>query len=131
MSEIVLCEKCGEQMISTNSEHTIGMTCPKCGWGWVTSYFDPIATDDTDYSIFIKANNPAIPSTIKLISDITGVNFLQAKKLLCSGNDELVYKAKNESASTMYKAQRVQAVAKKLKEADIAFTITPDFPFEV
>jgi hypothetical protein len=131
MSEIILCEKCGEQMININSEHTVGMTCPKCGWGWVTSRFDPIATDETDYSVFIKPDNPAVPSNIKLIADIAGVNFLQAKKLLSSGNDELVYKAKNESASTMYKAQRVQAVAKKLKEAGIVFTITPEFPFEV
>ena len=35
------------------------------------------------------------------------------------------------SASAMYKAQRVQAVAWRLKNADVAFAITPDFPFEV
>lgn len=44
---------------------------------------------------------------------------------------KLVYNAKNEAASTMYKAQRVQAVAKRLKEAGIVFAIVPDFPFEV
>lgn len=131
MNENILCEKCGEQMISIKDGRAVGMTCPHCGWGWVTSYFDPISTDNTDYSIFIKAYNPATTSNIKIIADIAGINFLQAKKLLSSGKDELVYKAKNEAASTMYKAQHVQVIAKRLKEADIAFAIVPDFPYEV
>ena len=84
MSLNSICEKCGEQMISIQDERTVGMTCPRCGWGWVTSYFDPITTDNTDYSIFIKPDNPATASNIKLIADIAGVNFLQAKKLLSS-----------------------------------------------
>ena len=131
MNNIIICDKCGAEMIPNDQERTTGMLCPKCGWGWVTTRQDPIATDDTDYSIFIKPNNPAVPDTIKLIADIVGVNFLQAKKILSSEKDELIYKARNESASTMYKAQRVRAVAKRLKEAGIAFTITPDFPYEI
>lgn len=118
-------------MISIKDGRTVGMTCPRCGWGCVTSHFDSIATDDIDYSIFIKPDNSATASNIKLIADIAGVNFLQAKKLLISEKNELVYKAKNEPASTMYKAQRVLVVAKRLKKANIAFVIVPDFPFEV
>lgn len=131
MTEIILCKQCGEKMVALNKEHTIGMNCPKCGWGFVTSHFNTIETDDTDYSIFIQPKNLASVSNIKLLSDIAGINFLQAKKLIDSKDSQLIYRSENLSACTESKAQQVLLVAKKLKKAGIVFFITPDFPFDV
>ena len=48
MSEKVFCEKCGAEMHPIDPAKPIGMICPKCGWGWATSYIDPIAEDAAD-----------------------------------------------------------------------------------
>lgn len=45
MSEKTYCEKCGSEMKVINENHPDGMTCQNCGWGWVTSYFEPILSD--------------------------------------------------------------------------------------
>ena len=53
MSEKTYCEKCGSEMKVINENHPDGMTCQNCGWGWVTSYFEPILSDTWDYHIIL------------------------------------------------------------------------------
>ena len=117
-SEKVLCEKCGEEMIPIDDKRSVGMTCPKCGWGWVTSYFEPYETDMTQYSIVIQGNE-ATRAAIKVVSDIAGVNFLQANKLL------------KQPEAVVFEGRAAEVLEKKkvLIENKISFKITPDFPY--
>ncbi len=108
-----------------------GMECPNCGWGWVTTNIGSFAEDNTDYEIWLQPGNTSNTSNIKLIADIANVNFVQAKQILGSNFALMIYKAVSESAATMPKAQRVQVIAKRLKEAEISFLISPGFPFDV
>ncbi|MCQ2555455.1 MAG: hypothetical protein MJ171_07370 [Clostridia bacterium] len=127
----MICEKCGTEMKKIERELSKGMECPNCGWGWITTDLEPILTDDTEYVIWLCQGNESCTSNIKLIAEIANLNYVQAKKLLCSNHTELLYKAIDVSAATISKAQRVQEIAKRLSEAGILFEITPDFPFEI
>lgn len=114
------CLSCGENMICKIEEHTLVWKCPKCGDGIATTYFEPIETDDIEYSISISAiSNPDI-NQIKLVSNILNVNFIKSKSLLQKG-----------SATITDRAIKVRDYAKLLDEKSILFTITPNFPYEI
>ncbi|MDD6311481.1 MAG: zf-TFIIB domain-containing protein [Firmicutes bacterium] len=127
----MICEKCGADMKEIQGAFSEGMECPNCGWGWVTTNIGSIADDNTDYEIWLQPGNTGNTSNIKLVADIANVNFVQAKQLLDSNCATMIYKAVSESATTMPKAQRVQIIAKRLKETEISFSISPDFPYDV
>ena len=97
----------------------------------MTTNIGSIADDNTDYEIWLQPGNTGNTSNIKLVADIANVNFVQAKQLLDSNCATMIYKAVSESATTMPKAQRVQIIAKRLKETEISFSISPDFPYDV
>ena len=42
MNDKCICEKCGAEMKPLSDFSPVGMTCPNCGWGWATTYIDPI-----------------------------------------------------------------------------------------
>ncbi len=114
-----ICEKCGTEMIPINADIPIGMTCPKCGWGWATSYIDPMLEDETEYSISLS-NNPEISmSIIKVIASIANTNYVQAKELIESGN------------ATIYTGNAFEAkkVIDILKTNSINYLVNPEFPY--
>ncbi len=119
MIEKVLCDKCGAEMIPVDSERPVGMKCPKCGWGWVTSYIDPIKEDETIYEISLEEGNQVTKDNIRLVSEISDVNFLEAKRLL-------------ENAPKSFisgKAVDINDAVIRLKDAGIIFTVTPEYPY--
>jgi hypothetical protein len=112
------CEKCGADMLEYREGHSFGYTCSNCGWGLAASFFEPYETDTTRYSIVIQENE-ATRAAIKAISDVSGVNFLQANKLL------------KMPEAIMFEGRAVEILEKKkvLVENNIYFKITPDFPY--
>lgn len=130
MKDTFICEKCGHEMTDCSSDGSIAIVCPKCGWGWATTTYNPIADDMTDYEIWLSPGNMVTIQSIKLISGILNCNYNHAKNVLACTAPFLLYKAKNESVSSQYKAERVQTVAKQLKEGKISFSILPEFPYE-
>jgi len=127
----MICEKCGAEMKEVHSSFSIGMECPNCGWGWVTTHIDAVFEDDINYEIWLIPGNEQSKVKIKVMAEVLGVNFLQAKKILSSEEAVMIYKARNEAAATMPKAKRVQTVVALLKQAGLRFSIKPDFPYEV
>lgn len=114
------CLSCGENMICKIEDHTLLWECPKCGDDLASTYFEPIETDDVEYTISISAiSNPDI-NQIKLVSNILNVNFIKSKSLL-----------QEENATITDKAKKIREYAKSLNEKSIQFTITPDFPYEI
>ena len=118
--ENVVCEMCGTEMIPFNEGLSCGMTCPKCSWGWVTTRFDPIHADTTDYRIILQPGNPVRRETIRAVSDIANVNYIQAKKMI------------ETAPVTVFEGEAcdiVTAVA-ELKAQNLIHVIHPDFPYD-
>ena len=82
MNDKITCEKCGSEMRPIDSNKPVGMICPKCGWGWATSYMDPMRDDDTTYTISLSEGNSVTNATIQTIAKISNKNYLQAKKII-------------------------------------------------
>lgn len=112
------CEKCGAEMKEYYEGHSRGYICNSCGWGIATSYFEPYETDMTQYSIIIQNNKQTI-STIKAVSEIADVNYLQAKKLLEMQKAEI------------FKGKAKEIIKKRdiLIKNKILFSIVPAFPY--
>ena len=119
MIDKVLCDKCGTEMIPVDSERSVGMKCPNCGWGWVTSYIDPIKEDETIYEISLEEGNQVTKDNIRFVSEISDVNFLEAKRLL-------------ENAPKSFisgNAVDINDAVIRLKVTGINFTVTPEYPY--
>lgn len=113
--EKVLCEKCGSEMCIIDEICTVGMTCPNCGYGWVTS--SRAFADTQTYSIFLDSNKNSIDN-IKLISSIANCNYLMARKLIGSSVPFFCGSA-----------IKVKSIKKELDDAGIRYRIEPEFPY--
>ena len=120
MSEQIMCEKCGTKMIVHREGSTCGMLCPKCGWGWVTTYSSPIDTDENIYTVNFCKPEKVTAAMIKLYAKLAALNFMQAKKDLAEG-------VANFSAP----ATDIQKYIADIRAAGLQFVITPDYPYDV
>lgn len=120
MTDIIICEKCGSVMEPIDPVHPVGMTCPKCGWGWATSFIDPILEDSTEYVITLLEDNTAIKGTLKAVAKLANCNLIQAKRLIESAPTEIV----------RGKASEVKEAIRVLEAEALHFTVTPSFPYQ-
>ena len=97
----------------------VGMKCPKCGWGWATTYLEPIKEDATDYRVVLLAGNIPSKESIKTIAGIAGISFLQAKKMIENAPINLF----------VGKAVMVKDVIAALDELSINYRVNPRFPY--
>lgn len=122
MKEIILCEKCGHEMVSIDKKFPIGKTCPNCGWGWATSYIEPIYNDMQIYNVKLNGVASVTKDTIKIIAEITGQNFLQTKKIL-ENLPQIVFTGK---------APEVAKICGIMKSNQgVEFEVSPEFPYEI
>lgn len=84
MSEQIICEKCGTQMVPLQEYGSIGMTCPNCGWGWVTTDSERLF-DSRKYTITILESGKTNLAAIRAVSKACGCNFMEARDLLVKG----------------------------------------------
>ncbi len=120
MTEKIICEKCGTEMVSFQRGSSCGMECPKCGWGWATTYWPEIASDETNYTISIPAiSNPPV-DIIRYMSKILSCNFIVANE-----------KLKTTGIQVAGQARKIQEIRKKLMELGVVFSISPDFPYDL
>ncbi len=119
MSDRIICEKCGTEMIPLDPDRPVGMICPKCSWGWTTSYIDPIMDDTTNYTIFLLKGTAVSKETIKAVAEAVGINWLEAKKLLETAPVD-IYSGK---------ATDVKVILKFLTAHDIQYKVEPSFPY--
>ncbi len=107
-------------MESYYKDKTCGMLCPKCGWGWVTTYFSPIDIDETMYTVNFYKPEKITAAMIKLYAKLTGSNFIQSKKALEKGN-----------ASFSALAADIQKHIAEIYATELQFRITPDYPYNI
>ena len=122
MSNEIMCEKCGSLMRPLDSQKPIGMTCDKCGWGWATSFIEPIYNDMQIYIVTLSSVASVTKETIKTIAEITGQNFLQTKKKL-DNLPQMVFTGK---------APEVAKICGIMKSSQgVEFEVSPEFPYEI
>jgi len=111
------CPECGASAKEIKEGRAVGMRCTNCDWSVVTSYFSPIELDTTVYAVRIASGNPHDQQQVKLIAQLAGCNFLQARKLM------------QEKLSVIFqgKAPQVLAAKKSLIDANFVVAIEPDF----
>ena len=113
-----ICPKCGAEMIAVYEKPALNLTCPKCGCKIATTKWEDIDLDDTDYKIVLKSLAHPSMDQVKLISNLTGQNFIVSKRLLENGGVLL---------ST--KAIEIREKKKLLNENGVDFSISPEFPY--
>ena len=110
MNKKIICEKCGAEMLPIDSNKPVGMTCPNCGWGWATTYIDPLQNDDTTYIVSLAKGHIATRSN---------KNYVHAKKVI------------ENSPANVYvgKAVQVKDILILLESQSLSYTVTPKFPY--
>lgn len=118
MTEKTICEKCGAEMKPIHEALAIGMECPNCGWGWVSTYIEPINLDDSVYHVILIAGDSSLTS-IKTVSEVAGCNYIEAKKMI-EGAPVEIFRGK---------ALYVKAIKEKIEATSLVFKIEPEFPY--
>ena len=116
----IKCEKCGCVMQEYETDTCEGAKCPNCGWGWVTTRRDPLLEDQVIYEVKIVPNDSLSKKKLVTVSELFGINYLESSKMLKTG-----------SGTFSGRADDIIKKLKKLKDNDIAFSVTPDFPYEI
>ena len=125
------CDICGKELIPIIEGHSLILTCSEHGGRIATTHFSDMELDSTNYEIFLQPNNTVTKDNIKIISDISNLNFLESKKLLESKTAVSIYKVKDEAVREISKPEEIIKVARKLKELSLDFYITPEFKCEI
>lgn len=99
--------------------HSVCWVCDNCGEALASTCFEPYETDITVYRILIVSPFKATTDILKLISEIVGCNYVEAKKLIENAPAEIF----------CGRAVDVKSVKKKLDAAGIEFEIEPEFPY--
>lgn len=115
----MLCQKCGSKMEEHWNAPDYSVVCPECGWGYATTKFEPIDEDRTDYTITLPASSKADTAAIKAVASVGNLNYPEAKKAIEQGCECLVVE----------KARTIAEKKALLEQADVAFEITPSFPY--
>ena len=113
-----VCEKCGAEMHDIQTSYTLGMKRPNCGWGWVTTYNEPIEVDYSVYHVVLDSKDSSLVN-VKLVASIVNCNYLRAKRIIENSPSEIF----------SGKAVDVREIRDRLVQAGVAFRIEPDFPY--
>ena len=119
MTDKVICEKCGSEMVALNESYSVGMECPNCGWGWVTTVVDPLFEDTTVYTIVLQKGNPSTKAVLKAISLVTGLNYLQIRDIIDEAPVSLVEG----------KAPAILKKCEQLERGSVKYQVVPECPF--
>jgi hypothetical protein len=120
MSNEIMCEKCGSQMRPLDPQKPIGMTCDKCGWGWATTYIEPILSDTTTYCLTIRKMNSPDAKVLRVLANVLNCNYIKAKEQVTAQDVEIFERATS-----------IKEYAITLCKNGIPFDISPDFPYEI
>lgn len=112
------CLECGTIMNETYEKPSLILSCPKCGCKIATTRWEEIDLDDKEYEIVLVANNSPTLDQIKVVSNITGVNFIKSKEIIVTGKP-------------IFKGNPIQVkdIIKTLKEKLLDYSISPEFPY--
>ena len=116
--DIERCAQCGGDLEARAEGRVQGLFCQRCGWAVVTSRFSAIELDQTDYEVQAIGGDLHNQAHVKAVAEVSGRNFLGARKLL-QESEPLVYRGK---------ALEVARIAAVLTAAGLGVQIVPPFP---
>ena len=119
MIEKIICEKCGAEMVPIDPEKPVGMECPKCGWGWATTYIEPKYEDPTVYKIVLNRGNDDTKDNLKLVAKIMNCNLLKAKAVI----------SETDTTLAAGKAFEIEGFIDLLVQSTIKYHIEPEWPY--
>lgn len=110
------CPICGKIMRYEINNSAINYYCDFCKYSETTTYYDSKIWDISIYEIIIKENKNINLDKIKVISHITGLNFIESKKILtyggilCKNSSSIIEqnKKKLDSASIKYETIKIK-----------------------
>ena len=117
------CEKCGTNMIRELPEGYFGglsITCPNCGWGVASSYYDSIVVDPTEYQITLLEGNKDSVEVIRAVNKVCHRNLLKSKQLIESA-PHVIFKGD---------ALEVHHMKEILDGEAVQYKIEPDYPYD-
>ncbi len=117
-----ICEKCGAEMLNQSKGPYIHYECPKCGNAFVTYDYtkdNPIKFDEDIY-VVKSIDNKATMNVLKIVSKISGLNYVKCKQLI--ENDDIICSGK---------ARDIIDSLRELKANNIQFEIDPTFNYEI
>jgi large subunit ribosomal protein L7/L12 len=114
--DTICCEICGAEMRFEKDEHSVCWICDNCNNAVATSYFEPILLDNTNYHIILISNNCSV-CIIKMVSEISGYNYIETKKAIENAPVEIF----------SGKAVDIKPVKENLEKAGVNFSIEPEF----
>ncbi len=113
------CPVCNHDLIPFTEGSTTGVRCSYCDYSIVTTYIEPIYEDDNTYTVVLEAGNSVDMSTIKVISKITGKNYIFSKQYL-------------ENAPAIIAkgiAAEIIEMKSQLDSSNVKYSISPEFPY--
>lgn len=113
------CPECGNELIAFKEGSSVGVRCPKCDYSIVTTFSDPVYEDDENYSVILDEGNTCSEVNIRIISKLTGKNFLEARELI------------KKAPVTMFagKAYELSGIKQILAQGDIHYRIETEYPY--
>lgn len=114
-----VCEECGSPLEVRAEGSTQGLYCTKCDWAVVTTGMPEIRRDTAIYEVFVTGGNFKDEQQVKVISEVSGENFLAARKLLQMPG-KTVFRGR---------AAKVVEVRDALEKAGIHYKIEPMFKY--
>ena len=112
------CPNCGAKLRVERNYPSFAYICDKCGWEAVTTKWDSIDLDETEYVFRLAEGNKTDRDTLSLISKLTGKNFIASKKAI--EGLEIIHKGKARDAVEM---------RNRLDKSGIRYSIDPEFPY--
>lgn len=113
------CPLCNHELLPIKEGSSIGIRCSYCEYSVLTSNIDPIYEDENIYTLLLDAGNICNKNIIKIISKITGENYIQVKNLIAS-SPVIIAKGK---------AIDILTIKRILDENNIKYSISPEFPY--
>lgn len=113
------CPDCGTEMRQLYQKPALNLTCPNCGCKVATTKWEDIDLDETIYELGIPKQNNITIDAIKIVSKMTGKNFIETKCNLENGS--IIIKGN---------AKEISNIKNILFNAGIEFEITPNFKYQ-
>lgn len=98
----------------------MSITCPNCGWGWATTYVDPICRDQTQYSIILLEGNEPSVEIIRAVNQVSHRNLLKSRDLILNA-PQVIFEGD---------ALEVHDMIEILDAGFVDYRIEPDYPYE-
>ena len=95
-----ICPNCGAKLRAERKNYpSFSYICDSCGWEAVTTKWDPIDLDETEYVFRLSEGNTVDKATLSIVSKLTGKNFIASKKAI--EELEVIFKGKARYAVEM------------------------------